>query len=91
MEPTQDTQTARSVVNFQNDYHRRDLNIQRLLASKKPLAEAWFVNENGRWVKWKYHKELETNILHPITQREIDEAVWNSHQDLDWRDLFPKI
>lgn len=67
-------------------YQRRDLNIQRSLASGKPLQEAWF-QFNGHWVKYYDHKELESRILVPISQREIDVAVWEYNQN----DLFPDI
>jgi len=68
-------------------YQRNDLQIQRSLATGKPLQEAWFVNEYGKWVKWVDHKELGQRILKPISQREIDVAVWEySHTD-----LFPDI
>lgn len=70
-------------------YQRKDLDIQRSLATGKPLQEAWFQN-NGRWVKYVDHKELGARILKPISQREIDVSIWEYNQQ-EFKDLFPDI
>lgn len=70
-------------MNLMSEIHKRDLQISRYLnkTRSKPLREAWFVQGDGQWVRWKYHEELGKQILEPLPKWKVDE--------LD--DLFPEI